>query len=102
LRILGDPFSLTEILKKSFSGTESIAHLQQKTPSILLKGVYSSKPVSRVLFHPPPLGGQMISIINLALPLLTGLINPPIPAICRWQIRKRAASLPGPIWFFNS
>jgi len=63
------------------------------TPPRLGKGVkFSSKAISRVLSG---------SIINLALPLLTGSSNLPILATAE-TIQKRAASFPGPIWSFNS
>ena len=44
------------------------------------------------------------SIINLALPLLTGSINLPILTIIRqWRmIQKRVTPGSGPSWFFNS
>jgi hypothetical protein len=59
--------------------TRNLHTYNKKTPSILLKGANcSSKPVSRVLFHYETV---MISIINLALPLLTDSINLPILTI---------------------
>jgi hypothetical protein len=58
--------------------------LIQKDEAFLI----SSKSVSRVLYH-----RMMTSIINLVLPLLTGLNNLPITTALITQDRGRAAPL---------